>query len=90
MFLFTSRDSNVENRLAITKTIMVRVAEINKYTKIAPDFGLPSRRANRSIFLTFGATPRAGQKTSPPGRIDLFDSEALPGTIRISDPFKPH
>jgi hypothetical protein len=49
MFLFTSRDSNVENRLAITKTIMVRVAEINKFTKIAPDFGLPSRRAKRSI-----------------------------------------
>jgi hypothetical protein len=49
MFLFTSRDSNVENRLAITKTIMVRVAEINKFTKIAPDFGLPSRRAKRQV-----------------------------------------
>jgi hypothetical protein len=29
----------------------IRVAEINKYTKIAPDFGLSSRRANGSIFF---------------------------------------
>ena len=29
--------------------LLLRVAEINKYTKIAPDFGSASRRANRSI-----------------------------------------
>ena len=28
-----------------------RVAETNKYTKIAPDFGLSSRRAKGSIFF---------------------------------------
>ena len=28
-------------------------------------------------YVTFGATPKTGQKTSPPWRIDLFVSEAL-------------
>ena len=29
------------------------------------------------LYVTFGATPKAGHKTSPPWRMDLFDSEAL-------------
>jgi len=69
MFLFTPSDSNVENRLAITKAIVVRVAEINKYTKIAPDFGLPSRRANRSILSTsnFWCNAEGGPKDKSAG-----------------------
>ena len=35
--------------LKILNTEVLRVAEINKYAKIAPDFGSPSRRANGSI-----------------------------------------
>jgi len=57
----------------------VRVAGINKYTKIAPEFGSASRRAKRAynLYVAFGATPKTGQKTSPQWRIDLFISEAL-------------
>jgi len=29
------------------------------------------------LYVTLGATPKTGQKTSPPGRIDLIISEGL-------------
>ena len=44
-------NQTVEFRPALSKRI--RVAEINKYAKIAPNFGSPSRRAKRSILSIF-------------------------------------
>jgi hypothetical protein len=35
------------------------------------------------LYVTFGATLKAGQKTSPPWRIDLFVSEALIASSRV-------
>jgi hypothetical protein len=41
----------VFGRRQIKAALALRVAEINKYTRIAPDFGSSSRRANGSILF---------------------------------------
>ena len=55
----------------------LRPMKRNKYAKIAPDLGWFSRRTKGSVleYETFGATPKAGAKTSKV--VYLFPSDGL-------------